>query len=92
MHIHLEVHITTMTPVGPSRGMSKGIFKVNDWEYQKDPEFVAAVEAYKFIEGIRKEGGYMDTVIEKVLLEEDRDITEVVKQIQPIIPPDDLPF
>lgn len=92
MKILLEVHITTMTPVGPSRSMSRGLFKVNDKEYKKDPTFVAAVEAYKFIEQIRREGGFMDTEIEKVLLEEETDITEDVKKIRPIIPEDNLPF
>lgn len=92
MEILLEVHLTTFTPVGPIRGMSRGLFKVSEREYKKDPTFVGAVEAYKFIDRIRKEGGYMDYTLDKVILEETQDITEEVKKIRPIIPEDNLPF
>lgn len=91
MDILLEIHLTTMTPVGPNRGMRRGLFKVNEREYKKDPLFTASVAAYKFIEQIRRDAKYMDLNIDKVLWEEE-DITDEVKRIRPIEPEDNLPF
>ncbi|TKC15665.1 hypothetical protein [Robertmurraya kyonggiensis] len=91
MEILLEIHLTTFTPVGPNRGMRRGLFKVNDRDYNKDPLFTASVEAYKFIEQIHRDAKYMGLNIDKVLWE-DEDITEEVKKIRPIIPEDNLPF
>lgn len=92
MKIHLDIHITTITVVGPSRSMHQGSFYVNDQDYKKDWEFTAAVEAYKFIEWIRKQSGYMDTTTDLVMLDNKHDITKVVRQIRPVVDDSNLPF
>lgn len=91
MNINLEVHLTIMTTMGPNRITHGGSFEVNNREYKEDPEFAVAVAAYKFIEQIRKETGHMDTVIDKVILDGQHDITKVVRQIRPVVD-DNLPF
>ncbi|EFV74522.1 hypothetical protein HMPREF1013_05247 [Bacillus sp. 2_A_57_CT2] len=50
-----------------------------------------AVTAYEWIQSQIRESGFRQTVIEKVTWNENKDITEDVKQIRPIIK-DDLPF
>ncbi len=86
--IHLEVHLE----IEGNRTLHRASFDVNKKEFEKDAEFTAGVVAYQWIDEIKRENGYRDTIIELVNLNNKEDITETVKKIRPVLPPDDLPF
>lgn len=88
MKIHLEVHLN----IEGNRTLQRASFDVNKKEYENDSEFTAGVVAYQWIEQIKRETGYKETEIELVKLDGTQDITETVRKIRPIVPPDDLPF
>lgn len=71
---------------------SGGSFEVNKKDFKDDPGLTAGVEAYKFIEQIKNETGHRDTVIEKVIYDGQNDITEITRQIRPVIDDSILPF
>lgn len=88
MKITIEVHLN----IEGSRMMSGGEFDVNKKDFEKDANFTAAVFAYQFIEQIKNETGHRDTIIEKVIYDGVNDITEITKQIRPIVDDSILPF
>ncbi|MEH7389668.1 hypothetical protein [Bacillus sp. JJ1474] len=88
----MKVIIETHTRVEGTGNMRRGEFFVNDQEFKEDPDFTVGVVAYEWIEQQKRETGFRDTDIEKVIWNEVNDITELVKQIKPIDPVDDLPF
>ncbi|AGK52054.1 hypothetical protein B1NLA3E_01350 [Bacillus sp. 1NLA3E] len=49
------------------------------------------IVAYEWIQQIKMDTGFRKTIIEKVTWNEENDITEIVKQLMPIVV-DDLPF
>lgn len=81
---------TTLNIVG-SRGLRRGEFFVSDREFKDDPDFAVSIVAYKWIQEQMKETGFRRTFIEKITWDEEHDITDEVKRIQPVIE-DDLPF
>lgn len=88
MKVLIETHIR----VEGTGNMRRGEFFVNDQEFKEDPDFTVGVVAYEWIEQQKRETGFRDTDIEKVIWNDEHDITELVKQIRPIKPVDDLPF
>lgn len=82
MKIHLE----------GNRTLHRASFDVNKKEFENDSEFTAGVVAYQWIEKIKYETGYRDTIVELVKLNNNVNITETVKKTRPVLPPDDLPF
>lgn len=51
-----------------------------------------AVVAYEWIQQQNRDTGQRETVIEKVTWNEVNDNTDIVKEIQPLLPEDNLPF
>lgn len=88
----LKVIIETRLIIEGNHNMRRGEFFINDREFKADPDFAVSVIAYEWIERQKAETGYRDTIIEKVVWNEVNDITDLVKQIRPIEPVDDLPF
>ncbi|USK44668.1 hypothetical protein [Cytobacillus oceanisediminis] len=73
------------------RGLRTGEFNVRDSEFKRNPDFSVAVVAYKWIQQHWKETGCRDMIIEKVTWNDENDITEDVKKVEPVVK-DDLPF
>jgi hypothetical protein len=88
----MKVVIQTTLNVEGNRGFSNGEFHVRDSDLKKDPNFAVAVAAYEWIQQQKRETGQRDTIIEKVTWNENNDITEIVREIEPVLPEDDLPF
>ncbi|MBG9548468.1 hypothetical protein [Cytobacillus firmus] len=88
----MKVVIQTILNVEGNRGFRNGEFHVRDSEYKKYPDFAVAVVAYKWIQQQKRETGQRETIIEKVTWNEVNDITEIVKEIEPVLPEDNLPF
>lgn len=87
----MNVVIQTVLNIEGIRGYSNGEFTVKTSDFKKDPDFAVAVVAYEWIQQQMNETGHRETVIEKVTWNEVNDITEIVKEIRPVIK-DDLPF
>lgn len=87
----MKVVIETYLNIEGNRGSRRGEFFVPNRDFKKDPDFAVAVVAYEWIQQQMNETGHRDTVIEKVTWDEVNDITEIVKQIRPVIK-DNLPF
>ncbi|WP_153124705.1 hypothetical protein [Peribacillus tepidiphilus] len=85
MNVTIELHLYARG----TRWMQRGSFPVKVSDFKKDPDFAAAVVAYEWIRQIKMEMG-LDAEVEKVIYDGEHDITEIVKQIRPVI--DDLPF
>jgi hypothetical protein len=84
MRITINVHMI----VNGTRSLKRGAFNVNKNEN-------IALFAYGWIKHIRRETGYYgrQSIIEKVIVNGDQDITDQVKAIdQAPIPDVDLPF
>ncbi|EFV79579.1 hypothetical protein HMPREF1013_00178 [Bacillus sp. 2_A_57_CT2] len=73
------------------RGSSRGEFFVHDRDFKDDPNFAVAVVAYEWIQQQWRESGCRDLIIEMVTWNEEIDITEDVRRIEPVVI-DDLPF
>ncbi|KON88931.1 hypothetical protein AF332_20480 [Sporosarcina globispora] len=87
----MKVVIQTILNVEGNRGYRNGEFYVRDNEFKKDPNFAVAVVAYEWIQQQKRETGQRETIIEKVAWNEN-DITQIVREIVPVMPEDDLPF
>lgn len=87
----MKVLIETHLIVEGSRSIRRASFHVNDREFKNDANFAVACVAYDWIKKQWKEYGCRDMIIEKVTWNEENDITEIVQEIEPIVP-DDLPF
>ena len=88
MKILLTVHLYARE----TNFLKSGDFAVLSSEFRKDPDWTAAIVAYEWIRQINREFGYSDDFkINKVIYNEDIDITELVKKVEPI-EHDDLPF
>jgi hypothetical protein len=84
MRITIDVHMI----VNGTKSLKRGEFNVNRNED-------IALFAYGWVKHIRMETGYfgLQSIIEKVIVNEDQDITEQVKAIDNApIPEIDLPF
>jgi hypothetical protein len=88
----MKVLIETQLKIEGNAGMRRGQFYVNDKEFKENPDFTVGVIAYEWIQKQKAEFGHRHTVIEKVVWNDQHDITDLVKQIRPIEPPDNLPF
>ncbi|OHX43435.1 hypothetical protein [Cytobacillus oceanisediminis] len=88
----MRLVIQTILNVEGNRGFRNGEFNVRDSQFEKDPDFAVAVVAYEWIQQQKRETGQRHTNIEKVTWNEVNDITEIVKEIQPVLPEDNLPF
>ncbi|MBU8733276.1 hypothetical protein KM915_25020 [Cytobacillus oceanisediminis] len=86
----MRVVIETMLNIKGIRG-SRGEFFVRDRDFKDDQNFAVAVVAYEWIQHQWRETGCRDTIIEMVTWNEENDITEVVRKIEPVVK-DDLPF
>jgi hypothetical protein len=87
----MKVIIETILNIVGSRGLRRGEFFVSDREFKDNPDFAVSIVAYEWIQEQMKETGFRKTFIEKVTWDEEHDITDEVKRIQPVIE-DDLPF
>lgn len=90
--IYMNVVIQTVLNIEGIRGFSNGEFKIKPSDFKKDPDFAVAVVAYEWIQQQKRETGQRHTIIEKVTWNEVNDITEIVREIEPVLPEDDLPF
>lgn len=88
----MRVVIQTILNVEGNRGFRNGEFHVRDSEYKKDPDFAVAIVAYEWIQQQKRETGQRETIIEKVTWNDKYDITQIVREIEPVLPEDDLPF
>nr|WP_309101110.1 hypothetical protein [Fredinandcohnia onubensis] len=88
----MKVNIDVFLYIEGSHLRSGGTFNINPREYKKDTDLAVAIVAYQYILSIIKETGYKETFIKKVLYEENKDITELTRQIKRIPQRDDLPF
>ncbi|UQX52273.1 hypothetical protein M5V91_14475 [Cytobacillus pseudoceanisediminis] len=88
----MKVVIQTILNVEGNRGFRNGEFHVKDSEFKKDPGFAVAVVAFEWIQQQKKETGQRDTIIEEVIWNEKNDITQIVREIEPVLPEDNLPF
>lgn len=87
----MKINLNIQLNIEGTKSIRGGSFPVNTQEFKDNPDFTVAVIAYQFIQDCKKETGFRDTVIEKVIYDGDKDITEIVKEIRPVIQ-DDLPF
>ncbi|WP_340373313.1 hypothetical protein [Peribacillus sp. FSL E2-0218] len=82
MNINIKVYLH-------SKGINflqSGSFTVPNSDYKKDPDWTAAIAAYEWIQQIKINFAASDDFrIDKVIYNEDIDITEVVKKVKPII-------
>ena len=88
----MRVLIEIQLMIEGSKSSSRGSFYVNYYDFQRDSNFAVGVIAYKWIEERKAMTGQRKTEIFKVTWNEEHDITEVVKNIRPNIPIDNLPF
>ncbi|WP_260288492.1 hypothetical protein [Peribacillus aracenensis] len=80
MRINLQVYLHAHG----SRFLKSGVFPVNVSEFKKEPDQAAAVSAYEWIRAINKEMGFSkDFRIDKVIYDQEHDITEIVRQKTP---------
>ncbi|HWO76538.1 MAG TPA: hypothetical protein VNM69_11685 [Bacillus sp. (in: firmicutes)] len=89
--INMQILIKIQLSIEGTRSEYAGHFPVNNRKFKKDPDWEAAITAYQQIQKIKYETGYRKTEILKVTYNEDKDITELVKRVTPVIK-DDLPF
>lgn len=87
----MRVVIETMLNIEGNRGSSRGEFFVRDRDFKDDPNFAVAVVAYQWIQQQWRESGCRGMIIEMVTWNEENDITEDVRRIEPVVM-DDLPF
>ncbi|WHY63277.1 hypothetical protein [Cytobacillus firmus] len=87
----MMVVIETILNIEGNRGSSRGEFFVRDRDFKDDPNFAVAVVAYEWIQQQWRESGCRDMIIEMVTWNEENEITEDVRRIEPIAK-DDLPF
>ncbi|UYG98105.1 hypothetical protein [Cytobacillus firmus] len=88
----MKVVIETTVNTEGNRGSSRGEFFVGNRDFKEEPNFAVAVVAYEWIQQQKRETGQRETIIEKVTWNEVNDITDIVKEIQPLLPEDNLPF
>ncbi|THE09172.1 hypothetical protein E1I69_23405 [Bacillus timonensis] len=88
----MKVNIDVFLNIEGYHTRSGGAFNVHPKEYKDNPELAVAIVAYQYIMGIIEETGYRETIIDKVLYEGNKDITDLTKQIRRVPPKDDLPF
>lgn len=82
MYINLQLNLN----IEGNRCSCGGDFKV--WKEAEIPQL-----AFQWINKIKRETGYRTTIIEKVIWNNEKDITkDVIKLAQAPLPIDDLPF
>ncbi|WP_057766675.1 hypothetical protein [Cytobacillus praedii] len=88
MRVQIEIQLNVEDSISASRAS----FYVKDKDFKKDADWAVGIVAYEWIQQRWREFGCRKIIIHKVVWDEKHDITELVKQIEPIDPPDDLPF
>ncbi|WP_433958835.1 hypothetical protein [Cytobacillus horneckiae] len=88
----MKVLIEIQLNVEGNRGLRRGEFHIKESEFRKDADWFISIKAYEWIQQQIAEYGGRKTEITKVKWNEEHEITEIVKQIRPIDPVDDLPF
>ncbi|MEH7236735.1 hypothetical protein [Bacillus sp. JJ1562] len=88
----MQVSIDVFLNIEGSQLRSGGSFNVTPKEYKENPDQAVAIVAYQYIQDIIEETGYRETIIDKVLYEGNKDITELTRNIKWIPPEDNLPF
>lgn len=88
----MKVLIETQLLVEGNRGSRRGEFNIKDSEFKKDADWFISIKAYEWIQQQIAEYGGRKTEIVKVTWNEAHEITEIVRQVQPIVPKDNLPF
>ena len=88
MNINISIHLYAHG----NNCFKGGSFAVMPSDFKKDSDWTAAIVAFEWIKQIKRELGFSDDFrITKVYYNEDIDITELVKKVEPI-DHDDLPF
>ncbi|WP_205439666.1 hypothetical protein [Peribacillus alkalitolerans] len=87
----MEVHIRLHLNIEGNKQRSEGMFPVNSKDFKEDPDMTVGIIAYEWIQKIKHQTGYRETEITQVVYNEEHDITELVRQIKPVIK-DNLPF
>ncbi|MGE7766692.1 hypothetical protein [Peribacillus sp. NPDC096540] len=81
MNINIKVYLH----VKETNFFQSGSFPVVNSEFKKDPDWAAAIAAFEWIQQIQSEHGSSgDFRIDKVVYNDDNDITELVKKVKPI--------
>ena len=88
----MNIVIETTLNIEGNRGSSRGEFFISNRDFKNDPNFAVAVVAYEWFQQQNRDTGQRETIIEKVTWNEVNDITDIVKEIQPLLPEDNLPF
>lgn len=88
----MKVNIDVFLNIEGSHTRSGGYFDINPRKYKDNPDLAVAIVAYQYIMDIKRQTGYRDLVIKKVLYEGNKDITALTRQIRWIPPEDNLPF
>ena len=82
MNINIKVYLHSKG----TKFLQSGCFPVPNSDYKKDPAWTAAIAAFEWIEQIKiKFAASEDFRIDQVIYNEDIDITELVKKVNPII-------
>lgn len=82
MNINIKVYLHAKE----TNFLQNGSFPVLASDFKKDPDWTAAVAAYVWIQQIKiKFAASGDFRIEQVVYNEDIDITELVKKVNPLI-------
>ncbi|MBT2615141.1 MULTISPECIES: hypothetical protein [unclassified Bacillus (in: firmicutes)] len=82
MNINIKVYLHSKG----TRFLQSGSISVPNLDFKKDPDWTAAIAAYKWIEEIKINfAASEDFRIDQVIYNEDIDITDLVKKVKPII-------
>ncbi|WP_057914490.1 hypothetical protein [Peribacillus muralis] len=88
----MEIQIEVQLFANGAKFLQAGSCTVITTDFRKEPEWTAAVSAYKWIQKIKNSVHYPgDFQIVSVVCNRDNDITDLVRKVRPIIK-DDLPF
>lgn len=80
MNINIKVYLHSKE----TRFFQSGSFPVLNSDFEKDPDWTAAIAAYEWIQQIKiKFAASEDFRIDQVVYNEDNDITELVKKVKP---------
>lgn len=88
----VKVNIEIRLNIEGTKMASGGGFDINRQEFTEDAEFTVACVAYDFIYQLWRGTGCRDMEIEKVVYDGVNDITEITKQIRPVVDDSWLPF
>ncbi|MDF1997610.1 hypothetical protein [Peribacillus frigoritolerans] len=80
MNINIKVYLYSKG----TKFLQSGSFPVVNSEFNKDPDWTAAIATYEWIQQIKNNfAASEDFRIDQVIYNEDNDITELVKKVTP---------